>query len=78
MQCIWVNYWSEKDKINVYTYPCKPYIEPNITVNGARLDVVDTFVYLGSTILRDGSLYAEIYSRISKISIAFGKLEKRV
>ena len=24
--------------------PGKPYIEPKITVNGARLDVVDTFV----------------------------------
>ena len=58
--------------------PGEPYIEPNITVNGARLDFVDTFVYLGSTVSRDGSLDAEIYSRISKASVVFGKLEKRL
>ena len=56
----------------------EPYIEPNITVYGTRLDVVDTFVYLGSIMSRDGSLDAEIYSRISKEAVAFGKLEKRV
>ena len=67
-------------KIKVMFIPAlgKRYIEPNITVNGARLDVVDTFVYLGSTVLRDSSLDAEIYSHISKASVAFGKLEKRV
>ena len=58
--------------------PGEPYIEPNIAVNGTRLDVVDTFVYLGSTVLRDSSLDAEIDSRISKAFVAFGKLEKRV
>ena len=58
--------------------PGDPYIEPNITVNDARLDVVDTFVNLRSTVLRDSSLDAEIYLHISKASIAFGKLEKRV
>ena len=56
----------------------EPYIEPNITVYGTRLDVVDTFVYLGSIMSRDGSLDADIYSRISKGAVAFGKLEKRV
>ena len=78
MQCIWVKYQSEKDKSNVHTCPWRNLIETYIKVNGARLDVVDIFVYLGSTVSRDGSLDAEIYSRISKASIAFGKLEKRV
>ena len=58
--------------------PGEPYIEPKITVNDARLDVVDTFVYLRSTVLRNSSLDAEIYLHISKASAAFGKLEKRV
>ena len=46
--------------------------------SGNRLSIVDTFVYLGSKVSKDGSLDAEIYLRISKASIAFGKLEKRV
>ena len=58
--------------------PGQPYIESNIIVNDARLDVVDSFVYLGITTLRDDSLDTEIYFRISKATLAFGKLEKRV
>ena len=56
----------------------EPYTEPNIVVNGTRLEVVNTFVYLGSTISRDGSLDAEVHTRIQKASVAFGKLEKRL
>ena len=52
--------------------------EPNIVINDTRLDIVDTFVYLGSTLSRDGSLDTEIHLRIPKSSVAFGKLEKRV
>ena len=32
------------------------YVEHNITVEGNRLGVVDSFVYLGSTLIRNGSL----------------------
>ena len=55
----------------------EPYAEPNM-VNGTKLVVIDTFVYLGSTMSRDGSLDAEIHIRIQKASVAFGKLEKRL
>ena len=68
----------KKTKVMFTPAPGEPYAEPNITVNGTRLDVVDTFVYLGSTLSRDGALDAEIYHRIQKASVAFGKLEKRV
>ena len=68
----------KKTKVMFTPAPGEPYIEPNITVYGTRLDVVDTFVYLGSTTSRNGSLDAEIYSRINKGAVAFGKLEKRV
>ena len=68
----------KKTKVMFTPAPGEPYIEPNIAVNATRLDVVDTFVYLGSTLSRDGCLDAEIYARIQKASVAFGKLEKRV
>ena len=44
-----------------------------IFVKKTRLEVVDTFVYLGSTISRDGSLDAEINLRTQIASTAFGK-----
>lgn len=37
---------------------------PNIYVNGTHLGVVDIFVYLGSTLSCDGSLDAEVQTRI--------------
>ena len=43
--------------------------EPNITVEGNRLGVVDSFVYLGSTLSRNGSLDIEISRRIAKASM---------
>ena len=47
------------------------YIEPNIYVKGKRLDVMASFVYLGSSLSRNGSLDAEIRLRIQKASTAF-------
>jgi hypothetical protein len=68
----------KKTKVMFTPAPGEPYNEPNIMVNGTKLGVVDSFVYLGSTISRDGSLDAEIKTRIQKGSVAFGKLEKRL
>ena len=68
----------KKTKVMFTPAPGAPYSEPTILVNGDKLEVVDTFPYLGSTISRDGSLDAEIYSRIQKACVAFGKLENRV
>ena len=68
----------KKTKV-MYTPPIgQVYDEPNITVEGNRLGVVDSFVYLGSTLSRNGSLDAEISKRTTKASTASGKLEKRV
>ena len=58
----------------MYTPPISQvYVKPNITVEGNRLRVVDSFVYLGSALSRNGSLDAEISRRIAKASTAFGK-----
>ena len=65
-------------KVMFTPVPGAPYIKPDIFVKKTRLEVVDTFVYLGSTISRDGSLDAEINLRTQKVSTAFGKLEKRL
>ena len=54
------------------------YHEPQITVNGQTLQVVETFTYLGSTISRTATIDAEINNRISKVSSAFGRLREKV
>ena len=56
----------------------KPYIEPDITINGQRLNVVEKFTYLGSTLSRCVAIDDEINSRLAKASAAFGRLNKNV
>jgi len=51
---------------------------PVITINNTKLEVVDTFTYLGSTMSSTLSLDAEISSRIAKASTVMTKLNKRV
>ncbi|KAJ2942940.1 hypothetical protein O0L34_g15130 [Tuta absoluta] len=52
--------------------------KPNIKLNGATLEVVDSFCYLGSTTTSKLSNDKEINSRIGKASSTFGKLQDRV
>ena len=54
--------------------PGKPYKEPSITVKGQRLQVVDKFTYLGSTLPRVVHIDDEVNGRIAKASAAFGRL----
>ena len=68
----------KKTKVMFTPAPGAPYIEPNIYVRERRLDVVDTFVYLGSTVSRDSSLNAEICLHIQRASTAFVALGKRL
>ena len=54
--------------------PGKPYKEPTITVKGQRLQVVDKFTYLGSTLPRVVHIDDEVNARTAKASAAFGRL----
>ena len=42
----------KKTEVVYQPAPEKPYKEPSFTVNGQRLQVVDKFTYLGSTLTR--------------------------
>ena len=52
----------------------KPYKEPTTTVKGQRLQVVDKFTYLRSTLSRVVHIDVEVNARIAKASAAFGRL----
>ena len=58
--------------------PGSPYIEPIIFVEGNKLDVVHSFVYLGSTLPEGCSLDREISFHIERTSRFFSALNKRV
>lgn len=58
-----------KTKVMFTPLPRQTYSETNMFVNGTRLEVVNTFIYLGITVSRDGSFDAEVYHRIGKCGI---------
>ena len=51
--------------------PGKPYKESTIKVKGQRLQVVDKFTYLGSTLSRVVHIDDEVNARIAKASAVF-------
>ena len=51
----------KKTKAMFTPAPGEPYNEPDIVKNDTRLDVIDTFVYFGKTMSRDGSLDTELH-----------------
>ena len=58
--------------------PGKPYVEPNITVNGQRLSAVNWFTYLGSTLSQNVTIDDEVNVRIASASATFGRLHANV
>ena len=56
--------------------PGKIISEPNITVHGSRLNVVQRFTYLGSTLSQNATIDDEVDIRIAKASASFGRLSK--
>ena len=69
---------TKKTEVMHQPAPGKPYIEPNITINNQRLNVVDKFTYLGSTLSRNVLIDDEVNARLAKASFAFGRLYKNV
>ncbi|BHF59852.1 hypothetical protein SprV_0100281300 [Sparganum proliferum] len=55
-----------------------PHNAPQISVNGTQLQVVDDFMYLGSTLSRSIQIDDEMTRRILKASQAFGGLQNTV
>ena len=64
----------KKTEVVYQPAPGKPYNEPTVTVKGQRLQVVDKFTYVGSTLSRVVHIDDEINNRIAKASAAFGRL----
>nr|VZI29210.1 unnamed protein product [Spirometra erinaceieuropaei] len=52
-----------------------PNAPPQISVNGTKLQVVENFPYLGSTLSRNTKIDDEVANRISKASHDFGRLQ---
>ena len=64
----------KKTEVVYQPTPGKPFKEPTSTVKGQRLQVVDKFTYLGSTLSRVVHIDDEVNARIAKVSAAFGRL----
>ena len=64
----------KKTEVVYQPAPGKPYKEPNITVKGQRLQLVDKSTYLGSTLSGVLHIGDEVNARIAKVSAAFGRL----
>ena len=64
----------KKTKVVYQSAPWKPYKETTITLNGQRLQVLDKFTYLGSTLSRVVHIDDEVNARIAKGSAAFDQL----
>ena len=62
----------KKTEVVYQPAPEKPYKEPTITVKGQRLQAVDKFTYLGSTLSRIMHIDDEVNARVA--SAACGRL----
>ena len=68
----------EKTEVVYQQAPGKPYKEPTITVKSQRLQVIEKFTCIGSTLSRVVHIDDEVNARIAKASAAFGRLRGSV
>ena len=69
---------TKKTEVVHQPAPGKPYSEPTITVNGQKLQIVDKFTYLESTLFRAVHIGDEVTARTVQASLAFGRLRANV
>ena len=69
---------TKKTEVVHQPAPGKPYSETNISVYGQKLQVVDKFTYIGSTLSRAVHFDDEVTARAAKASVAFGRLRTNV
>ena len=55
-----------------------PPPEPSIVIEGTKLNNVECFTYLGSTLISTGSMDREVSNRLAKAGASFGRLWTRV
>jgi hypothetical protein len=68
----------KKTEVIFQPKPGSRYTPSPILINRKPLVYVDSFKYLGSVLSSDTSIDSEISSRISKASLAFGRLDQRL
>ena len=69
---------TKKTEVMFQPAPGTPYCEPCIHINGKKLNAVEKFTYLGSTLSRHITIDAEVDVRLAKASAAFGRLNENV
>ncbi len=69
---------TEVTEVMYQPAPGNPYQEPNVTVKRQRLQTVEHFTYLGSTLSCSANIDVEVNSRLGKASSAVGRLKKTV
>ena len=67
-----------KTKLSVCGYGINEEDKKPIAVNGGEIECIDEFPYLGSVVMSNGRLYAEVDRCIANASRAFGALRKPV
>jgi len=68
----------KKTEVLCQPAPNTMLLEPSIFIDGAKLNNVDSFTYLGSTVTSSCSMDKEVSTRIAKASASFGRLWSRL